>query len=515
MSYKTNKPASFACRAQKVVSRALCSSVLLGMGMMMVTQSSIAGSEYGQSRDVSFSPFSRVATMSAVQDADGIFDEAATAAKAKAAGQALGFYLATVTEEVEDGFLGGNWILGGYEGTPDEPADVAEAILGIPTPVPYAQKVNVLDLCNKSYASMALGVAPIVGGDTPLDPTDDKFVVNGYSHTPTLPCEVAIYYDDENIYVDMLDPSAIFKLFFSDVIFSDEMKDDEFAAAIQAMPVQVKKELKSIIYSALEEFDADLEKMDERMGPAYESLGDIIRTVQQSPQQSPYKHVAYTKQNNGTFSIAESALVAQTIINTMSIHNETVTDPDGTVREAGEHVADLEDELTEFSSWRSARPTALGLPGHKIDDITSKNLVIEACSPFFAKQALSTGAHHATALPCEITVQIIDNDSAPGAETLVVSYLDAHFMFSALFSDMSKEEMAAFAEVPTDVMDDLEAIVEYSLANDLVDGNGEPIVLSPATQIKYNMLPGNKQGKNKKHGEKHDDDDDHDDGDDD
>ena len=492
MSYKTDKPASFACRAQKVVSRALCSSVLVGMGIMMVTQSSIAGKEYGQSKDISFSPFSRVATMSAVQDADGEFDQAATAAKAKAAGQALGYYLATETETVEDGFLGGNWILGGYEGKPDKPADVAHAILGIPTPTPIAQKVNVLDLCNKSYASMALGVAPITG--SVADGTA-KYVVNGYSHTPTLPCEVAIYYDDENIYVDMLDPSAIFKLFFSDVLFSDEMKDDEFAAAIQAMPVQVKSELKSIIYSALTAFDEDLVQMDERMGPAYESLGDIIRTVQQSPQQSPYKHVAYTKESGAIFTPADSALVAQTIINTMTIHGATGPDGETDVYPAaGYHVDDLEDELTDGSLWRSARPTPLGLPGHKIDGITSKNLVIEACSPFFAKQALSTGAHHATALPCEITVQIIDNDSDAGAETLVVSYLDAHFMFSALFSDMSKTEMEAFAGVPTDVMDDLEAIVEYSLANDLVDGVGEPIVLNPGTQIKYNMLPGKKHG---------------------
>ena len=476
MNYKTNKPASFACRAQKVVSRALCSSVLVGMGIMMVTQSSIAGKEYGQSKDISFSPFSRVATMSAVQNDDGTFNETATAAKAKEAAQALGFYLATVTEEVGDEFQGGNWILGGYDDTPVVPEDVAEAILGIPTPVPYAQKVNVLDLCNKAYASMALGVAPITG--SVADGTA-KYVVNGYAHTPTLPCEVAIYYDDENIYVDMLDPSAIFKLFFSDVLFSDEMKDDEFAAAIQAMPVQVKKELKSIIYSALTAFDADLVQMDERMGPAYESLGDIIRTVQQSPQQSPYKHVAYTKQDGGTFSAADSALVAQTIINTMSIHGES---------DAGTHDPELEDQLTDGSLWRSARPTALGLPGHKVDGITAKNFVIEACSPFFAKQALSTGAYHATALPCEITVQIIDNDSDGTVETLVVSYLDAHFMFSALFSDMSKDEMEAFADVPTDVMDDLEAIVEYSLANDL------DIALNPATQIKYNMLPGKKVG---------------------
>ena len=475
--------------AQGWVKKALCSGALLGLGLALGIQSATA-SESGQSKSISFSPFSRVATMSAVQDENGDFDKDATELRAKEAAQALGFYLATVNEADDlDNFPGGNWILGGYEGTPDNPEDVAEAILGIPTPNPIAQKVNVLDLCNKSYASKALGVAPITGS---VADGNAKYVVNGYSHTPTLPCEVAIYYDDENIYVDMLDPSAIFKLFFSDVIFSDEMKDDEFAIAIQAMPVQVKSELKSIIYSALTDFGHPFVKMDERMGPAYESLGDIIRTVQKSPQQSPYKHVAYTKKSGAMFTPDDSTLAAQTIINTMTIHG--ATSPDGNVfPAAGYHVDELEDELSDGSLWRSARPTPLGLPGHKVDGITAKNYVIEACSPFYAKKALSTGAHHATALPCEITVQIIDNDGDGSTETLVVSYLDAHFMFGALFSDMSKEEMEAFAEVPTDVMNDLEAIVEYSLENDLDLGPG--IELTAGTQIKYNMLPGKKVGK--------------------
>jgi hypothetical protein len=464
MSYKINKPVSFRHMARNL----LRYSAIIGMGMIMGTQSSIA-SEYGHSKSVSFTPFSRVATIPVVTNDDGSFNKGETDLKAKEAAKALGYYLATVDEgsSPDPVFQGGNWILGGYEGTPATPDDVAHAILGIPTPSPIAQKVNVLDLCNKNYASMALGVKPIVA---------DKKVVNGYTHTPTLPCEVAIHYDDENIYVDMLDPSAIFKLFFSDVIFSDDMKDDDFAAAIQAMPPQVKAELKAIIYSALSAFDADLVEMDQRIGPAYESIGDIIKVVKESPYQSPYKHIAYTKVSGAVFTPEDSSLVAQTIINTMSIHGGTT--PDG--REAGEHVEELEAELTEDSSWRSARPTPLGLPG--------KNYVIEACSPFFAKQALSTGVHHATALPCEIAVQIIDNDDDSGTETLVISYLDAHFMFGALFADITDEEKEAFVGVPTDVMNDLATIVEYSLANDL------GISLNPGVRIKYNMLPGKKVG---------------------
>jgi len=495
MSYKTGTSGSLGRLARK----ALYCGAILGLGMAVGMQSSIA-SEKGNSESISFTPFSRVATMAVELDDEGVFDQAGTDAKAKAAAQALGFYLATVNEGADDAdeiFQGGDWILGGYEGEPETPADVAHAILGIPTPNPITQKVNVLDLCNKNYASMALGVKPIV---------DDKTVVNGYSHTPTLPCEVAIYYDDQNIYVDMLDPSAIFKLFFSDVIFSDDMKDDAFADAIDAMPPQVKAELKTIIYSALKEFDSGLVEMDESMGPAYESIGDIIEVVKDSPYQSPYKHIAYTKEDNGIFSPAESALVAQTIINTMSIHGGTT--PDG--RAAGEHVDELEEHLTEDSSWRSARPTPLGLPGIKnVDGITMKNFVIEACSPFFAKQALSTGAHHATALPCEIAVQIIDTDEDGYTETLVISYLDAHFMFGAMFADITDEEKEAFTDVPTNVMDDLNAIVEYALENDL------GISLNPGVRIKYNMLPGKRHAHKEGHEHEHkhghgDDDDDHD-----
>ena len=349
--------------------KALCGGALLGLALGI---QSASASEYGHSKSISFSPFSRVATMPVVRNGDGTFNQALTDIRAKEAAQALGFYLATVNETGDPNFPGGNWILGGYEvdplNPPVVPADVKDAILGIPKPAPNKQKVNVLDLCNKTYASMALGVAPIIGGLTP-ETTDDKFVVNGYTHATALPCEVAIHYDDENIYIDMLDPSAIFKLFFSDVIFSDAMKDDEFAAAIQAMPPQVKAELKAIIYSALEAFalledggaGISLDRMDKGMGPAYESIGDIIRTVHESPQQSPYKHVAYTKEDGGMFDNGETEAVAQAIIEAMSIHGNS---------DAGKHDWDIDSILSEGSSWRSARHSPLVLPG--------KNRVIEA-----------------------------------------------------------------------------------------------------------------------------------------
>jgi hypothetical protein len=60
-------------------------------------------------------------------------------------------------------------------------------------------------------------------------------------------------------------------------------------------------------------------------------------------------------------------------------------------------------------------------------------------------------------------------------------------MFGAMFSDMTAEEMDKYADVPTAVMDDLEAIVEFSLANDLPVAG---IVLDEeVTQLEYDMLP--------------------------
>ncbi len=50
----------------------------------------------------------------------------------------------------------------------------------------------------------------------------------------------------------MLDPNAIFTIFFTDVLVSADMQDPEFAAAITALPVAVKSELKTVVYKALD-----------------------------------------------------------------------------------------------------------------------------------------------------------------------------------------------------------------------------------------------------------------------
>ena len=469
---------------------AICSGVLLGMGLAMSSTAALAANGYGQSSIEPFTPVSRIAQMNVVRD-KGQIDYAASYAKARAASVALATYVARIKEADQlgsDVITGIDWKLGGTsEGcistrscTDDE---INHAVLAIPSPSPIdpndaayladgtvtkanTKKANVLDFCNKKFASLAMGVTPITG--SAADGTG-KYVVNGYSHAPALPCEVSIWLDDNKIYVDMLDPSAIFTLFFSDVLFSEEMQDADFAVALNAMPPQVKGEIKAIIYAALTEFDPDVQIMDQKIGPVYDSMQDIIDVVASSVEQSPYKHMSYTKQDGGVFTDAESKGVAQTIIDTLSKEAEDST-PGVHPTVINEDGDTLDSILSPKSSWRSARIEPISIPG--------KNHIIEACSPKYAKMAMGTGLSHVNALPCEITVKIID-----GGNKLVVSYLDPDFMLKAMFADISDEDKAKFGAIPGLIMDDLQAIVAAAL--DVNSG----IALNDGVEMKFDMLP--------------------------
>ncbi len=74
---------------------------------------------------------------------------------------------------------------------------------------------------------------------------------------------------------------------------------------------------------------------------------------------------------------------------------------------------------------------------------------------------------HATALPCEIAVKAVSNDGVPGNETLMISYLDPHFMFTALFSDtfgdLTDEELQTFMALSPLVLEDLQKVVRDAL----------------------------------------------------
>lgn len=476
------------------VKKSLCGGAILGLAASMGAPTALA------SGFETFTPFSRIATLPVVYiDGTEVVDHAATYAKGKAAALFLAEYVAR-TKDTGDG---GDWVLGGtskdcrkhtnwpLDDCSDE--EIKDAILGIPSPdkidpdkgscleynpdnsckVKNVKKASVLDFCNEHYASQALGVAPIIGEKG--DP-DAKYVVNGYSHTPALPCEVSIWNDEQNIYVDMLDPIGIFTLFFTDVHFSKDMKhDSDFAKAISDLPPAVKDEIKDIVQDAMDAFDsnADTPEVAIEIGPEYDSMAQVIEAVDAAPEDSPYKHVGYKRRGGGDFDSGDALAVTKAIIETMSVHGD---DDQGThdtpINKKGETLDSI---LSPGSSWRSARHDPLPLPG--------KNYIIEACSPKFAKMAMGTGLGHVTALPCEITVQVIDQNGDGSKETLVVSYLDPHFMLGALFADISAEDKAKFADIPGIIMDDLQKIVAAAL--DVNSG----YVLNKGKKIKYDMLP--------------------------
>lgn len=470
------------------VKKTLGASIAFGLAMSLGTTPAIA--DDGDFDNLT--PFNRIARLPVVKDATGNVDHVATYAKVQAAALALARYVALNHDATVLGsnvIKGDDWVLGGtslacrktQSCTDDE---IKKAIIGIPSPEPInpydptylatgtvtaanTKKASVLDFCNEHYAKQALGVSDIVPG---------KKVVNGYSHTPTLPCKVSIWNDDKYINVDMLDPNAIFTLFFTDVLFSAEMADPAFAEAISDLPPQVKAEIQAVVLHAMNEFDKKTKVVDKQYGPKYKNMDQVIDVVASSPFQSPYKHVSYKKTDGSAFTETESMAVAQAIINTMSIHGTATEGVHSTIiNSAGDTLDSI---LSTGSSWRSAKATPMPLPGN--------NNVIEACSPKYAKMAMSTGLHHVTALPCKITVKVIDQDKNGTTETLVVSYLDPHFMLNALFADITDAEKIAFASIPGYIMDDLQKIVRATLDFNLT---GITLVDNGGTQISYNMLP--------------------------
>ena len=459
-------------------------------------------------------PFSLVEIVPAVR-VDREVDHELTDEKAYEVAFAIAKYVATTDETVELGTID-NWILGGFEGDPAEmteeeiDAAVAAAILGIPTnylidpddPESAMRKVNLFEICNKTFAKKALGLSPVVEAS---EEGEAIYIENGYIHAPALPCEIAVYSDDEKdrIRVEMLNPEAIFTLFFTDVVFGDQMYDEDFAAAVQELPGTVNREIQSIIYAAVEDKGTQSkisksagslnQKINENaeqskakthdgpkakgkpvsrvrpLGPKYESLLEVYKVVAETEYQSPYVHFAYSKTNGEgelSFSNEEAKAVAQTMIEVL---NEVFS---------GERT----DLPLNFPDWKAPRPAPLPVPG---------NWLVEACSPENAIEAMEMGMYHATALPCAVTTSVQDvlpdPDDGDEIDELFVTYLNPHFMFDAMFSDadsgMSEEDLYQHA---ANLLADLQTMMEAAI-DDFDDANDD-FEVDDGLQVEFPML---------------------------
>ncbi|WP_415406814.1 hypothetical protein ACLHDG_13765 [Sulfurovum sp. CS9] len=418
--------------------------------------------------DGSFSAFERVAVFPTVKDADGNLDHAATYAKVAELANTFAKHVANIDEPTSDPetFKGANWILGGTELPVTNnlgDADVMHHMLGIPTKLPIdpnvpmspanTKKVKVVEVCNSKYAAKALGVIN-VGGD------EGAKVAAGIYHTTALPCEVIIYNDEDAIFVDMLNPETIFTLFFTEVFTADEMNIPAFKADMMALPTQVKNEIFAMIYNAFDTAGETYTKTSIKMGTIYSAMSKVEATTDTSNDgKEPYRHYSYTSDGTKEFTSTDAKAIAATLISVMT------SDEEGTV---GSQETALKSILPSemagvHPAWRSGRLEPLKVPGG--------SWIVEACSPTYAKEALTTGEYHTPALPCEIAVFVNPDDN----KTIDISILNPEFMFGALFADgmekMTVDEIAGFNTIIDNINGDLKTIVDYAMENNVTTGS--------------------------------------------
>ena len=418
--------------------------------------------------DGEFSPYERVAVFPTVKEANGSINYVATYAKVAELANTLGKHVANVDEPTSDSdtYKATNWILAGLESSTATnnfvDANVSSHILAIPTKLPIdpavamspanTKKVKVVEVCNSGYASQALGVVN-VGGE------NGAKVAYGSYHATALPCEISIYNDDNGIYVDMLNPETIFTLFFTEVFTSAEMENIDFKTAMMALPTQVKGEIYAMIYSAFDDASEDYNKTSTKMGTVYTTMSSVLATTDTANGgKEPYRHYTYTAADSTTeFTATDAKNIATKIMDVMTLDGAT---------NVGVQETALRDALPSIVNgvdpkWRSGRHEALKVPGG--------SWIVEACSPTYAKEALTTGEYHTPALPCEIAVTVNPENN----NTIDVSFLNPEFMFGAMFADgladMNTTQIDAFNVIIANINGDLKTIVDYAMDNNISD----------------------------------------------
>lgn len=294
-----------------------------------------------------------------------------------------------------------NWVVAGANPAKGETYETTDLL-----PIPVgANKSRVIELCNGAYATQATNT--------------------GRFHGSALPCEVSVHSDGTNVYVDMLDADAIFSVFFSDL-------NDTQKAGLRSVASDVKAEIRGMITAALDESGDAYTEETTAMGPVW--TADELEAIS---YKSPYVVYSYKLENNATFTKGtDDKTLSSEIIAVLGTDTATAdTNVPG---------------LSNGSAWRTARPEPLAIPGV---------FVAEACSPKYAKKATALGSQYITALPCEITVYVDENDATN--KTLSVSFLNPNFMFNTMFEGAVEAALAAGTITKDDV-------IEYSTLADKV-----------------------------------------------
>lgn len=332
-----------------------------------------------------------------------------------------------------------NWVIAGANGGLDglSGPETWETTDLLPIPgMGYAEtgKARVIEFCNGAYAKQAVGT--------------------GRFHGSALPCEVSVHSDGTNIYVDMLDAEAIFNIFFTDA--SDNF-DDAQNAAFAEMAAAVKSELRIMIKAGLED-DGGVSgssalaytESTEELGPQF-TQAKIDNDIALRSPYIVYKYSGTGTGADGSFVKGkDDKALAKVIIDVLGTDALTADKSEGL------------SGLSALSAWRSGRPEPIAIPNV---------MVVEACSPKYAKKATALGNEYITALPCEFTVYVDETDDTN--QTLAISFLNPNFMFGTMFEGavanaydndkLTKAEVIVYSTLADVVFGDLRMIVDSAV----------------------------------------------------
>ncbi len=380
------------------------------------------------------SPYTRVAVLELPQV--GTMDEEIEAVADKIA------HYVTLTNEADPAghaFPGG-WVIAGANLGAGGETYGTEDLLPIPSAGTAAGgKSRIVEFCNGGYATMATNT--------------------GRFHGSALPCEVSVHSDGTNIYIDMLNADAIFSLFFTDISDPD--------GALEAVASAVNSEIRELVLAALDDTTVAAQSPIAIPGvgttEAAAAITDAIPYAESTKAMGPsftqaqidndvaFKnpYIVFEYSNGATFATGtDDKALGEAIIATMGLDGLAVyTNVPG---------------VSAGSGWKSARPDTLAIPGVR---------VIEACSGKYATLATKLGNEYLTALPCEITVLVDENDPTK----LTVSFLSPNFMFGTMFQGaveqayadgkITKDEVIQYSTLADVVFADLRLIVDTAIQN--------------------------------------------------
>lgn len=354
------------------------------------------------------SPYTRVAVINQANAVD---------ADIEAIADKIAHYVTLTNEtDVAGHDFPGGWVIGGANKGAGGETYGTDDLLAIPSMgTPAAGKSRIIEFCNGGYATMATNT--------------------GRFHGSALPCEVSVHSDGTNIYVDMLNADAIFNLFFTDI--------NDSTGALAAVASAVNFEIRELILAALDDTTvAALSPVANAVGTT--EIAAVITTAipytesslamgpkflqkqidQEVAFKSPYLVFEYT--NGNAFATgADDKALGEAIIATMGTNGTDIyTNVPG---------------VSKLSGWKSARVATLAIPGVR---------VVEACSGKYASLATKLGNEYLTALPCEITVFVDENDPTK----LSVSFLSPNFMFGTMFKGAVDKAYAAGTITKADVI---------------------------------------------------------------